>query len=216
MRKEIKTVFRTVTSRGEIFRIFKKWKLKYIIYDLAIIKFTEHNFSNFKQTLYFSLQSRQKKQNTLHTPFCRPEIFQVMVPSCSSVLPPWIRSSLRSTLPSFCRPWDFASRRWMMSLSRAAFSYSLTWASTWKMVSLIRTKPCTRDLCSSVSAARSMEYLLSCSNIQFVNIWITTKTATNNQMYTRHMCDELWDSTFTVLDDSLHQDGILCDALGHQ
>lgn len=95
---------------------------------------------------------------TKHTaslkPFCLTDDFQVTVPSCSSVRSPWIRSSLRNSLPSFSRPTDFGSRRRLISLSRAAFSYSLTRSFTWEMASLISSRACTRDLCSSVSAAR--------------------------------------------------------------
>lgn len=74
------------------------------------------------------------------------------VPSCSNVLFPWISSSLRNSWPSFSRPWDFGSRRRLISFRRVAFSYSLTWSFTCEIASLISANPCTRDLYSSVSA----------------------------------------------------------------
>lgn len=92
------------------------------------------------------------KHKVSHKPFCLTDDFQVTVPSCSSVRSPWIRSSLRNSLPSFSRPTDFGSRRRLISLSRAAFSYSLTWSFTWEMASLISSRPCTRVPSSSVPA----------------------------------------------------------------
>lgn len=93
------------------------------------------------------------KHTASHKPFCLTDDFQVTVPSCSSVRSSWIRSSLRNSWPSFSRTTDFGSRRRLISLSRAAFSYSLTRSFTWEMASLIISRPCTRDLSSSVSAA---------------------------------------------------------------
>lgn len=96
---------------------------------------------------------------THHKPFCLPEDFHVTVPSWISVLVSAVRSSLRNSWPSFSRPWDFGSRRRLISLRRASFSYSRTWSFTWEMASLMSDKPCTRDWYSSVSAERNIHAL---------------------------------------------------------
>lgn len=164
-------------------------------------------------------------------------------PSCSSVLCPWITSLLLSTWPFFCFPTDFGSRRRPISLRRTAFSYSLTWSFTSEMVSLIRAKPCTRDLCSSVSAVKSKidtsQPLENISHPQdqaasiqtlcyqrrqqvgltWVLVWVVQWQIMNSTPSTgKTMQRGRWrsDFTFSVLDESLHQDRIFCDTLSHQ
>lgn len=87
-------------------------------------------------------------------PLSLPEAaFQLTVPSCSRRLLPCARSSLRNTRPSLNFPSAFGSILLCMSRSREFFSCTLTSASTWTMVSLIRLRARVRSSCSSVLAA---------------------------------------------------------------
>lgn len=191
------------------------------------------------------------KHKASHEPFCLTDDFQVTVPSCSSIRSPWIRSSLRNSWPSFSRTTDFGSRRKLISLSRAAFSYSLTRSFTWEMASLISSRPCTRDLSSSVSAATrhrgrdvvKQQLLHSCISEGSQSVLVVWRLRLNWAFCTRgnqtcqgckinstfylfmHSAGKFeaaghsarsWCFTVCVLDDSLHQDGIFCDALSHQ
>lgn len=87
-------------------------------------------------------------------PLSLPEAaFQLTVPSCSSRLRPGARSSLRNTRPSLNLPSALGSILAWMSRRREIFSWTLTCASTWRMVSLIRLRDWLSSWCSSVSAA---------------------------------------------------------------